>query len=152
MMTLIILTWCGFFSVPLVYKNNQVKNLLWRQAQKHKIAFKKINIYWYLLCARLLLMMCLVRSTPRCQTSRRRWWGWSPARARTRWRKRNKNTFSDFNNFKICLHICNTLSLCSLSFVSLSIVFYSGESQETHADMVNDDPSHFFTKLLTFQF
>merc|ERR1712227_32687 len=23
MMTLIILTWCGFFSVPLVYKNNQ---------------------------------------------------------------------------------------------------------------------------------
>lgn len=36
MMTLVILTWLGFFTLPLVYKNNQVRKILY--------TFREINL------------------------------------------------------------------------------------------------------------
>ena len=108
MMTLIILTWVGFFSLPLVYKNNQVGCWLWLPARlwsslKHfqpaalLILFSSLKTL--ISFTRLLSMTWSVRSTHRSPTSRRKWWESSPWRAR----RRRSNIFS-FNFLKWQTH------------------------------------------------
>ena len=95
MMTLIILTWVGFFTLPLVYKNNQVgywlPARLW-SSLKQFLPAALLILFSSLLktlisSARLLWMTWLVRSTHRSLTSRRKWWESFPWRA---WRRRSK--------------------------------------------------------------
>ena len=102
MMTLIILTWVGFFSLPLVYKNNQVGCWLWLPARlwsslKHfqpaalLILFSSLKTL--ISFTRLLSMTWSVRSTHRSPTSRRKWWESSPWRT---WRRRSSLVFFIF--------------------------------------------------------
>ena len=98
MMTLIILTWVGFFTLPLVYKNNQVGftgcplGRLWSSLKQFQPGALLIlfSLKTLISSARLLWMTWLVRSTHRSPTSRRKWWESSPWRT---WRRRS-NHFS----------------------------------------------------------